>query len=55
MSPDQEDQTLHAGGAKSDLLDLAGDDGGHLLLGQPPDDNRGQFDLSQPHQLRDGK
>ena len=31
VSPDQEDETLQAGGAESDLQDLAGDDGGHLV------------------------
>ena len=31
VSPDQEDETLQAGGAESDLQGLAGNDGGHLV------------------------
>ena len=57
VSPDQEDETLQAGGAEADLQGLAGDDGGHLVLGHPPDHHRGQLDLrvdlGQPDQLGD--
>ena len=45
--------------SKTDLQGLAGDDGGHLLLGHPPHHHRGQLDLrvdlGQPHQLGDGE
>ena len=57
VSPDQEDETLQAGGAEADLQGLAGDDGGHLVLGHPPDNHPGQLDLrvdlGQPDQLGD--
>ena len=57
VSPGQEDETLQAGGAEADLQGVAGDDGGHLVLGHPPDHHRGQLDLrvdlGQPDQLGD--
>ena len=54
VSPDQEDETLQAGGAESDLQGLAGDDGGHLVLGHPPDNHRGQLDLRVDRQRVEG-
>ena len=55
VSPDQEDETLQAGGAEAGLQGR--DDGGHLVLGHPPDNHPGQLDLrvdlGQPDQLGD--